>query len=524
MTPVRVFVDPSLLERFSREIFSTWRYILVGAGIAWRQTAVPDEHCDVAFVCDPGTSSAAVTITADPAKWARPRDLRFERLCTSGTITHPRFVGDVDGAGVLRRCDSRTEFRRDVVFDIFWLLTGQDEPQWPQYAHGFTDLSGAPLDRRRLLTVGVASQLACGIGDAIAQRTRVDAVPRWPGGKRAAAAGSHDVDYPEVVRWLEPARVLARRGVGRWREALSVATGSRHHWQFRDWLTLESALGFRSAFYFTVRQGSLAQRALGTPNPFYDVFAPHFRQLFVELRESGSEIGLHPSYSACEFDDAVEAEKARLEEAVGAEIAGSRHHYWRLLPSDPAATLRQHERAGLAYDASLSFDRHLGWRRASTWPFFPFDATLGRDLTTLQIPTGWMDDQLFGMTAFNPGDRTDLLLGLVETAASQGGCVLVDVHEYVYDEALFPGWAETYRRLFEHLVQRGDFWIATPAAIAQHWRQRDEDIRKQSAGLGLPETIRAPLQHRQRQDQEVIGAQRPWHATTTESSSDSTQA
>jgi hypothetical protein len=94
-----------------------------------------------------------------------------------------------------------------------------------------------------------------------------------------------------------------------------------------------------------------------------------------------------------------------------------------------------------------------------------------------------MDDHLFGQRADNPGDRRSLLRGLVETTAHQGGLLLVDVHEYVYDDALFPGWAATYRELWEHLFARGDVWFATPGAIATHWADRQAMLERASVGL-----------------------------------------
>jgi hypothetical protein len=96
-----------------------------------------------------------------------------------------------------------------------------------------------------------------------------------------------------------------------------------------------------------------------------------------------------------------------------------------------------------------------------------------------------MDDQLFGMKSDNPGDADRLLEGLVECAARQQGCLVVDVHEYVFDAALFPGWAATYRRLLAQLAQRGDFWLATPAEIARHWRARYDRLLAESSGLSL---------------------------------------
>jgi hypothetical protein len=248
-------------------------------------------------------------------------------------------------------------------------------------------------------------------------------------------------------------------------------------------MALETSLGTRSAFYFVTRPGSLLEYATGTPDPFYDIGSRPFRELFRHLTEEGFEVGLQASYLAYRSKDKFAAERSRLEDLSGHPVVGNHHHYWHLDPSDVEQTLLIHEQVGLMYDASLIHDHYLGWRRGLSMPFFPFHQAQRRELSTLQIPTAWMDDQLFGMEAHNPGGRWDNLSALVRQVTKQGGCLHVDVHNYVYDDALFPGWAQTYRRLLEHVLDTGEFWFATPAEIAEHWIARYTSLVQASLGL-----------------------------------------
>ncbi len=59
----------------------------------------------------------------------------------------------------------------------------------------------------------------------------------------------------------------------------------------------------------------------------------------------------------------------------------------------------------------------------------------------------------------------------------------MDVHDYVFDDKLFPGWSKTYLWLIEHIMGRSDFWIATPGEIAEHWIKRYRAIVEVSHGL-----------------------------------------
>jgi hypothetical protein len=94
-----------------------------------------------------------------------------------------------------------------------------------------------------------------------------------------------------------------------------------------------------------------------------------------------------------------------------------------------------------------------------------------------------MDDQLFGHHADNPGDRWTTLQGLASRTAELEGCLLVDLHDYVFDDVLYPGWAETYRRLWQDLLDRGCFWFGTPCEVAEHWATRYDSLVRASRGL-----------------------------------------
>jgi hypothetical protein len=87
-----------------------------------------------------------------------------------------------------------------------------------------------------------------------------------------------------------------------------------------------------------------------------------------------------------------------------------------------------------------------------------------------------MDAQLFGYRRDNPGDPLEILCGLADNAAEQGGCLLIEVHSYAFDEVLFPGWAKAYRWLWEYLMARSGFWIDTPNQIAHHWIKQHSSI------------------------------------------------
>lgn len=483
MNRLRISIAPEVKEVAGPAVAWTWRQLLATAGFGWEETSI-DAACDVAYVVRRGQAPGArIEIAAALARWRAPTTCRLAALAASDPRCPLRFDGEAGDAVAVELDDDRLWLPRDLLFDLFWLLTGQEERHWPQDAHGFRDLTGSVGLRERILERAPGGALIEGFQALIHERLGLTGEPRWPQTKRAAAAITHDVDYPEVIRWLEPLRIFRRQGRAGLRPAWEVLAGRRTHWAFPQWLAFEAHYGVRSAFYFVARQGSLVEYARGTPDPFYDVTTSRFRTLFRTLIDGGWEVGMHASYLAYAARERFAGEKARLEAAAGAPVLGNRHHYWHLNPVDPEETLQMHADIGLRYDTSLTHDRYLGWRRGVTTPFYPFVQATQREIAAVQLPVAWMDAQLAQRTDLTQAQRDASVTALVDRVAQQQGLFVANVHDYVFDDTLFPGWLATLRAALERITARGDFWLATPATIAQHWTARYGQLLAQSSGL-----------------------------------------
>jgi hypothetical protein len=485
MTTLRIALDPEITQVYGHEVHWVWRTILSTQGWAWIETSLA-EPCDLAYTPDPGRAPLTrLCVQADLGAWERRAALRLRKLINGNGPNHPTYVGWETPPPALTTDSAQRVCRRDLALDVYWLMTGQEERYRPQDRHGFRDYSGSAWQEQGVFGKAPASTLIAWLKCVLLQLGCPEPAPIWPNGKRAAAAAGHDVDYPQVLRWLEPLRVLARQHRRGLKPAWEVALGKRHHWHFRSWMDLERSVGAHSAFYFMTVQGSLLQYALGTPDAFYNVGAAPFRALLRELANEGFEVGLHASYRAHTSPQRLAAEKRRLEDLLGQPVPGIRHHYWHTNPADVEETLLFHEQAGFQYDSSLVHNHYLGWRRGCASPFYPFHQRFRREVGTLQVPLGWMDDQLFRLAAHNPGDRRERLQALIDRAADVEGCFVMDVHDYVFDEALYPDWQGLYRWAWETIDRRGDFWKATPIEIAAHWRERYSSLLAASHGLAL---------------------------------------
>lgn len=410
------------------------------------------------------------------------RQISYGRSPTGATLLHiPASGHDFQEAGSVEATGSRTwnglpfllfpaeswhdgadrRWPADAVFAAFWLLTGARESSWRRDRWDNLHAEDWVPVREGLLSQAPVSRWGRAIRDlASAHGVPPTPMPWESGGSQAAFSFTHDVDYPEIIRWIEAPRLVARRGLRGLRSALGVLRGTNHFWTFREWIDLEARYGAKPAFYFMARQGSLLQYAQGRPDDFYDVRSPRFRRLFEELRDAGCEIGLHASYLSHQSAETIRVEAERVSHASGAPVLGNRHHYWHLDPADPNETLRRHELAGLRYDSSLGLEFYPGYRRGICHPFRPYHPAERRELGVVQVPPAWMDDHFDRRLRVNriadPDAAASAILG---TARATGGIAVVDYHSRGMNADFYPRygpwlscWAE--RELDSTVAQR----------------------------------------------------------------------
>lgn len=286
--------------------------------------------------------------------------------------------------------------------------------------------------------------------ESLRERLGVPA-PR-PLGARFAVVLTHDVDVVWRWTWLGVKGALWRARHGDLRQLAELARAPVHRfrgtdpwWRFRELLEAERRLGARSTFFV------LAANRVPEDGLAPDVYGRLRPRLVEELRESGAEIGLHPSYRAADEARLLDEERATLEALAGA-IEGARYHYLRLDPHRNLAPLADR----FAYDSSLGFADDLGFR-GSARPFRPWDHDRDRPFDMIEIPMAAMDATLaephyVGLTPQAASRRLDALL---DRAAELGAAFSVIWHTERFDPATARGWDRVYFRFVEGVKARG---------------------------------------------------------------------
>lgn len=295
---------------------------------------------------------------------------------------------------------------------------------------------------------------------------------------------THDVDYPDIIRWIEALRVL-RRGPRGLLLAASILSGRQSFWQFDRLMDLEADRGLRSAFYICPANTDLRGYLTRAPDTMYDPRSPRYREIIGRMRERGFEVGLHTSYEAWQSSQSIAQEKAVVEDVVGQAIEGNRHHYWHMDPDAPFTTLRHHAAAGFRYDSSLGFAHTAGWRCGISVPHRLLDPADETELDGLwQLPPALMDDHAFGYLDHARQSSADELADDVVAGAEEvGGVLVVNLHQRVLNEDLFPGWGRLYERVL-NVMERPGWGHATPRDLIAHWSDREDRLLRAERAAG----------------------------------------
>jgi hypothetical protein len=381
---------------------------------------------------------------------------------------------------IISKKGTSTYVWNDIIFASFYLLSGWQE----RFIH--RDIRGRPMTeesflyQERLLHYPIVNQYAKIVKDTFA--TSHKSMPLWPSKKEYAVALTHDVDYPEMVKWIEAVRYLIKyKHQSSISRTLDILTGKESFWRFEEWTELEQGYGMKSAFYFCGFKGSLLRYMFKAPDPFYDIRQDSFRRIMKYLVRNGFEVGMHSSYLAYESTLRLITEKTAIEQVLGESVLGNRHHYWHVSPNNPSETAVIHDRAGLLYDSSIAFAHRTGFRYGICSPFHLYDPVNDQPVSTLELPPALMDAHLFQYAKYSYFEHYESEIdALLDSTKKYGGIFIANYHARSLNETFYPGWRQSYEYLLDKITEKNDYYCDTPINITNYWLSRERKIQEES--------------------------------------------
>lgn len=311
----------------------------------------------------------------------------------------------------------------------------------------------------------------------------------WPEGKKFAVCLTHDVDSVPmkssfIMGWRAWRKAIAsgvsvkevfRLSCAMGYRILKVAMGQEKvdldTLDFKRWLDIERQYGFHSTFFFF-------PSAVSKPH-LYDclyVFSDltYFNGRFMtvadmmcEIAQGGWEIGLHGSiYSATEAGLLYE-QKRQIEMILGHEIISTRQHW---LKYDVAITPKIQAKAGFLVDSTQGFNRSIGFRAGTSFPYPCWDHIEDEILPIWEVPQHIMDGALFTPNALEYNEDLAIrhCLRLMDEVEKVGGCLTLSWHP---NHLNIPTYWNVYDALLKEAYRR-DAWGCSVGELYNWWMSR----------------------------------------------------
>jgi Family of unknown function (DUF7033) len=300
----------------------------------------------------------------------------------------------------------------------------------------------------------------------------------WSPGGRFAIALTHDLD--NLWRWTRRGFAAAGYRTARAVRHGRVRTAAREIGDGADWVVRH--LPRRSDPFWTFPQILDGEDLRGASSTFF-VIARHthkqdgnqpetYRRRIPEalrlVTQAHREVGLHGNDADRLALDEIARDRDDLAARAGQPVTGVRYHYLRALYHE---TLPMLEQAGFAYDTTLAFAEHEGFRCGCSFPFRPYSLAQERPLDLVELPLAVMDGTL------QESHYRDLGAAVAEKAAAavlaralrSGGAVSLLWHNNRFDKRVSRGYDKVYWRLLDQALARGA-WCTSAADIVARWK------------------------------------------------------
>lgn len=329
-------------------------------------------------------------------------------------------------------------------------------------------------------------------------RSTVDSTPRaplWPNAHRFVVCLSHDVDM--VTRTWTPRQIArsirlaatgsAYRPLTATDRALAVARAFGRAARFRTRFAPSSAETLQRCVEIEIGRGVTASYffTVYPPEPssvhdcVYTAADPvNFRgarrsigDVARALAADGFDVGLHGSYWSSSEPSALAAQRRMLEDVIGQDVRTTRQHW---LHWDARTTPTVQERAGLTADSTLGYNRNVGFRAGTSFPFFLAAANPFRTVDVLEVPLVVQEAALFALNALELDEALarDVLRTLLERVAGVNGIFSLLVHPHsLLDERV----VSLYTWVLDYALDEGA-WVASVADIEMWWRSRANEL------------------------------------------------
>lgn len=311
--------------------------------------------------------------------------------------------------------------------------------------------------------------------------------PVWPNNHKFAVCLTHDVDYISHQRTIyERVREVLRslrckdqsgfdhviKGIAKcFLRPSKLISNAKNTLELC--YSIEKECGVSASYFFTVFPLSNYSKydclyGFGD-RILFNRKKQHVAEVMQFLLQEGFDIGLHGSYFSALEEGLLDEQKGILESALKAKIYTTRQHWlhWHY-PITP----KLQRNAGFCADSTLGYNRNIGFRAGTSFPFYIFDLKKHEKLDLLEVPLIIQDSALLGANAleYSPKMAFEIVKKFVKQIEEVDGCLSFLFHP---DMFIKKGVAELYRQIIIHCLEK-NAWVTNLQEIHKWWKQRKE--------------------------------------------------
>jgi len=218
---------------------------------------------------------------------------------------------------------------------------------------------------------------------------------------------------------------------------LNIFNRKDPYWNFDFLNRTEKKLDIHSTYYFLPKD----QKHIDS---YYRLGSRKIKSLIINLRSEGHEIGLHSTVRSSTSLDALKKNYNELFNVTQQSLMGIRQH--RLMWQHPLTAIN-HENAGLAYDSTLLFAAHEGFRNSYCHLFKLWDFENNRMLSHWEIPLEVMDATIFYYRKLGFVEAWNSIESIINEVKRFNGIFTLLWHNHYFDENELPGIKNFYLEL-----------------------------------------------------------------------------
>jgi peptidoglycan/xylan/chitin deacetylase (PgdA/CDA1 family) len=381
----------------------------------------------------------------------------------------PFFFDSSPKEPLLLLSENKAIISADIISAAFYLLSG-----WQEYfsserdRHGRFPYAASVQQKYDFVALPVVNYYFDVLRAAAEHVSGQPLLPRRWGSQKAdfAAFISHDIDNLRSA-WKAPAKTaMQQRKFGLFGQSLWQHLTQPDAWNNLEAVAAEVAqYGAKSTFFILPSHQPAAN---GTPNADYALtenLVNRLRKLFGQ----GYHLGLHvPIGEAASAAALTQKLRAGLGYGLAYTAGGVRFHYLCWEPRQTPAVL---DKTDVAFDSTLGFAEHFGFRHSYCHPFFPFNFATGQEVDFWEFPLTVMDTTLRhpAYLQLAPEAVLPALRPVFEEVKKFGGLLSLLWHNENFDPANHYNGPRQFHEIMAYLQQQGAAFPTGVAVVESYW-------------------------------------------------------